>query len=293
MVSECFIVAPKSLNEALVLLANEGEKAVIVAGGVWVTLMVRHGLISPRCFVSLRYTSALKRVALAADGRLAIGAMATHRMIERAPLVRTRWPIVAEVLADVANVRVREQATLIGNLCEADPASDPPTLLAALDASAELVSLRGHRMLPVRDFVLGAYQTAREPDELVSAVYIPSLPPRTGASYLKFRTRSHEDRPALGVAAVLTVDEEERIARLEVVIGATGDRPQRVPSALQAVRGHSLDRELIGMLAETYAASVETVSDLRASAWYRQEMVRVFVTRALRLAAQRAGLNVD
>jgi len=288
--AECAVIAPATLDEVLSFLAEAGDAATVVAGGVWVTLTLRSGLIQPRWLVSLRRVTPLQELALAGDGSLVIGAGLSHRAVERAPLVRTYWAVLAETLADVANVRVREQATLVGNLCEADPASDPPTVLAALGAGLELASVRGRRLVPVADFILDAYQTVREPDELVTAVHVPSLPSGAGAAYLKFRTRSHEDRPTLGVAALVIPDAAGRIARLEVVVGAAGNRPQRFPKSLERAQGHPFEDALFEALADEYARSVETVSDLRASAWYRREMVRVFVARALRRAAQRAGL---
>ncbi len=290
---ECAVVTPTVLDEVLALLASAGEDAIPVAGGTWVTLTLRHGLIRPRLLVNLRRVPDLRHVAIEPTGDLLIGAVITHRMLERSPIVRSHSPVLVETLAEVANVRVREQATLVGNLCEADPASDPPTVLAALGASVELLSLRGRRCVPVADFVTGAYQTVRAPDELVTAIRVPPLPPRAGAAYLKVRTRSHEDRPALGVAAVVLLDDGGRVATIELVVGAAGDRPQRVPSVLEQARGHPLNEALMTMLASAYAGTVDTVSDLRASAWYRREMVRVFATRVLRLAAQRAGLHCE
>ncbi|MCX7622627.1 MAG: FAD binding domain-containing protein [Thermomicrobium sp.] len=287
--AECAVVAPTGLEEALALLAEVGPEALPVAGGVWVTLTLRSGLVQPRLLLSLRRIAELGELAVERDGTLRIGALATHRAVERATLVRERWPVLAETLAEVANVRVREQATLVGNLCEADPASDPPAVLAALGATVELVSRRGRRIVPVADFVVGAYQTVREPDELATAVRVPALPVGAGAAYLKFRTRSHEDRPAIGVAAVIVLDPAQRIGHLDVVVGAAGDRPQRVPEALAAARGAWCDEALAATLAEAYAEAVETVADLRASAWYRRELVRVFVARAVCLAAERAA----
>ncbi|MDW8006988.1 MAG: xanthine dehydrogenase family protein subunit M [Thermomicrobium sp.] len=290
---DCTTVAPTTLKETLALLARAGDDAMPVAGGVWVTLMLRNGLARPRWLVNLRHVPELRCLAVEPDGSLVIGATVSHRVVERSPLVQKGWPILTEMLADLANVRVREQGTLVGNLCEADPASDPPTVLAALGASVELLSTRGRRIVPVLDFVLGAYQTVRQPNELVTAVRVPPLPAGAGITYLKFRTRSHEDRPALGVAASLAADENERIVAVDVVIGTAADRPQRVPSALEQFRGRRWDDALAVDLAVAYAEQVETVSDLRASAWYRRELVRVLVARALRLAAERAGLEID
>ncbi len=286
--AEWAIASPTSLADALAELARTGEDALPVAGGVWVTLMLRNGLARPRLLLDLRRVSDLALLNQEADGSLWIGALVTHRTVERAPVVRARWPVLADTLAEVANVRVREQATLVGNLCEADPASDPPAVLAALGATVELVSQRGRRAMPVADFVLGAYQTQREPDELVTAVRLPPLPPGAGAAYCKFRTRSHEDRPAVGVAAVVALDSDGTVRHLEVTVGAAGDRPQRMPEVLAAARGTVFDAALVDAIAEAYARAIDCVSDLRASAWYRREMVRVFVARTLWRAAQRA-----
>jgi carbon-monoxide dehydrogenase medium subunit len=288
--AECTVVLPTTLEEALASLATWGDDAAPVAGGVWVTLTLRSGLLGARWLLSLRQLPEAGQLAIDSSGQLVVGPLVTHRALERASLVRQHWPVLAETLADVANVRVREQATLVGNLCEADPASDPPALLAALGASVELASTRGRRIVPVSDFVRGAYRTVREPDELVTALRIPPLPAAAGATYLKFRTRSHEDRPAVGVAAVVVPDSAGRIAQLELVVGAAGDYPQRFPALLERARGRWFDQALVAELSEGYASSVETVSDLRASDWYRRELVRVLVARALRRAARRAGL---
>lgn len=283
------IARPATLDEALALLAQHGEAATVVAGGTWVTLAVRHGLLSPSLLLSLQRLPELTRLETVPDGSLLIGAATTHRAVERAPLVRHGWPVLTETLVEVANVRVREQATLGGNLCEADPASDPPTVLTALGATVELLSTRGRRVLSVADFVLGTYQTARQPDELLTAIRVPPLTPGTGVVYLKFRTRSHEDRPAAGVAALVSCDATGRVRRMEVVVGAAGDRPQRFPAFTAPAFGQVLDEELVATIAAHYADAVEVVSDLRASAWYRRELVRVLVARALRAAAERAG----
>ncbi len=286
--AEFAVVEPATVEEVLDLLARYGEEAKPVAGGTWLALVLRQGLLWPSLLVSLRRVSGLAGITVDEAGNLRLGAMTHLRSIETSPLVWERLPVVAETYREVANVRVRYQATVGGNLCDADYASDPPALLTALDARVIAVSQRRWRAIPVRDFIVGHYQTGLEPDELVTEVLVPPLPSHAGAVYVKYRTRSHEDRPCIGVAAVVVPDGEGRLARAEVVVGAVAERPQRLPEVLDAVRGRALDDATIGAVAERYAAAIEPLSDLRGSAWYRSEMIRVFVERALRAARERA-----
>lgn len=286
--AEFAVVEPTSVDEVLDLLARHGEEAKLVAGGTWVTLVLRQGLLSPSLLVSLRRVPGLAGMAVDEAGDLRLGAMARLRAVETATLVRERLPVVAETYREVANVRVRYQATVGGNLCDADYASDPPALLAALGASVVAISRHRRRVIPVREFIVGHYQTVLEPDELVTEVIVPPLPLEAGAVYLKYRTRSHEDRPCLGVAAVVVPDGRGHVARAEVVVGAVAERPQRLPQVLDAVAGRALDDATIAAVAEGYAGGIEPLSDLRGSAWYRGEMIRVFVERALRAAGERA-----
>jgi carbon-monoxide dehydrogenase medium subunit len=279
---------PASIDEALDLLATYGEEAKVLAGGTWITLVLRQGLLAPSLLVSLHRIAGLNNISVDADGSVHFGPMVRLRQAELSPLVRERLPVLNETLADVANVRVRYQATIGGNLCDADYASDPPTVLAVLGAVVQVRSLRGTRSVPVRDLIVGHYATVVEPDELLVDVVIPPLLPGAGAAYLKFRTRSHEDRPCLGVAAVVALDLEGRCRQVEVVVGAVADRPRRFPDVLAALAGQPLDAAAIDAVAEAYAGRIDPISDLRGSAEYRRRMIRVFVRRAL-VAAVRAA----
>ncbi|MBX6340817.1 MAG: xanthine dehydrogenase family protein subunit M [Thermomicrobiaceae bacterium] len=278
---------PDTLAEVLDLLARYGDDARVVAGGTWLTMVLRLGLIAPSLLVSLRRVSGLDGIALDDEGALHLGAMARHRAVERSPLVARFLPALAETYASVANVRVRHQATVGGNLCDADYASDPPAVLAALDASLTAVSARGARRIPARDFIVDHYETALAPDELVTEVVVPAPPPGAGAAYLKFRSRSHEDRPCVGVAALVDLAPDGACRRLEVVVGAVAGRPQRLGDVLAAAVGRPLDDRAIAEVADAYAAGIEPLSDLRGSDWYRRRMIRVFTARAIRAALAR------
>ncbi|MEJ2554960.1 MAG: FAD binding domain-containing protein [Anaerolineae bacterium] len=180
----------------------------------------------------------------------------------------------------MGNVRIRNQATLGGNLAEADYASDPPALLLALDDSVMATGPRVSRTIPLSDFFLGFYTTALQWDELITDILVPVLPPSTRMNYVKFKSRSSEDRPCLGVAVVAEF-EGEICTDLRVAVGAACEVPRRLPEVEALARSQRLTDEVIAEVAEGYAANIETLEDLRGSAWYRTQMIRVHVRRAL------------
>jgi carbon-monoxide dehydrogenase medium subunit len=280
---------PTSITEAAQMLAEYGEEGKLVAGGTWVTLVLKQKLLMPMALISLAGVPSLKEINFVPGDGLYIGALATHREIETSAVVRDHFPVLAETFATVANVRIRNQATLGGVLCDADYASDPPATLAALNAMITAHSLRGERKIPVREFITGHYTTLLEADEIVTQIFVPEPPePRYGV-YLKYRTRSHEDRPCVGVAVVLGMDPDSRCRDLRVVVGAVSDRPRWVASALEIARDQKLTPDLVALIASQYEKEIEPLSDLRASSVYRRQMVGVFVRRGIEAAVARAG----
>jgi carbon-monoxide dehydrogenase medium subunit len=231
--------------------------------------------------MSLRRLPELARITVQPPGQtLEVGAMVTHRAIETSDLVRSRASLLAEACAQVANIRVRTQATLGGNLIAADYASDPPAALIALDARVRLRSAGSEEELPVRNFITGYYQTTLQPTQLLTEIIVPIPPPHSRGAYLKFKTRSSEDRPCLNVAALVSF-EDSGCREVRVVVGAAADRPQVVDEALELARGERLSRELIEEIAQAYGRAIEPIEDLRGSAWYRRQVIPVLVRRAL------------
>jgi aerobic carbon-monoxide dehydrogenase medium subunit len=208
--------------------------------------------------------------------------------VERSEAVRAHAPLVAGVARHVANVRVRSVGTVGGNLAFADPHSDLATLFLVFDARVVLWSLAGERELPLADFVLGPYETARRDDEILTAVRLRPWRARAAGTYLKFGV--HE-RPTLGVAAVLTLDaDRQTVSDARVAIGCIGPRPERLGHLEARVRGAAVSDIAQGHTGVTDGAAdaIDTVTDLHGSADYKREMVAVFVRRALRVAAARA-----
>jgi len=278
---------PSTIAEAAELLAHLGDDGILYAGGTEVLLLMKEGLLRVRHLIDVKRIASLN--AIGVDGEwLSIGATATHREVERSPVVRARCPIVAEAARHVANVRVRNVGTVGGNLAFADPHSDLATLFLALDGVVRLGSARGTREVPIAQFVTGAYETARERDELLVSVRWRPWPPRAATAYVKFGI--HE-RPTLGIALLLVLDGAgEGVVDARLAVGCVSPRPVRLAEAEDRLCRRSLP-DLFREIHETAnlaARGVDPITDLHGSAEYKREMVAVFVRRALRVAAARA-----
>lgn len=263
---------PRSLEEALDLRARYGEDATVVAGGTFLGILMNQGFLRPVRLLALRGVLDLDSINQENEG-LVLGAMATHRVVERSGMVREGWPALAHAFSVVASPRVRNQATVGGVLADADYASDPPAMLAALDARVVVAGSGGRREIPVADFILDHYTTSLEEDELVVEVRVPGRARR--AVYRKFRSRSSEDRPCVSVAAA------EVGGGLRVVVGAVAGRPQYFPEACALAESGRTEPDLADEIARRYAEAIEPISDARGSARYRRRVVAVEVRRAL------------
>lgn len=275
------LLRPASLAEAASVLRDRGDDAHAIAGGTAIVLMLRNRLISPAALVSLDRVADHREIRHEPGLGLRIGALVRLREIERSEVVRSVQPTLAEAVGRVANVRVRNQATLGGNLAEADYASDPPAVLLALGASVRTVSDTGGRSIPPHAFFRDFYETALESGELIAEMIVPDLPPGTRGTYLKFLTRSSEDRPCVGVAAFLRRAPDGAVDELRVAVGAVAAIPQRFPDIERQAAGRPADRVTFEAVADAYAEAIDPLDDFRGSARYRTRMIRVLVRRAL------------
>jgi carbon-monoxide dehydrogenase medium subunit len=271
---------PQSLEQAIDCLGRYGEEARIVAGATAVTIMLRQGLIRPAALVSINAVPGLNTIQTV-NGHLHIGALVRHREVEQSPVVHATLPVLARAFGVVANVRIRNAATVGGVLAEADYASDPPAVFLMLDAEIEATGAEGTRYIPMRDFVVGFYETSLAPAEVITGVRVPISSASTRAVYQRYVTRSTEDRPCVGVAAAARVSPHGICEELRVSVGAAAEVPQRFPDIEAIASGHEVDQEVAAAIADGYAERVDTLSDLRGSAWYRTEMIRVWVRRTI------------
>ncbi|MBL8377638.1 MAG: FAD binding domain-containing protein [Burkholderiales bacterium] len=271
---------PSSVAEASELMARHGEDCRAYAGGTALLLALRQRLLSPTHLVSLAKIDALRGIAFDPARGLSIGALTLHAELAAAPLVQQHYPMLAQMAAHLANPQIRNQGTLGGNLCYADPATDPATCLLALDAQIEVGSRRGTRVIAMGDFLVDYYTTALEADELVVAVRVP--PPAAGfiGRYTRFLRTPAEHRPLVN-AAVAARDENGTCRDVRVVVGASVPIAARVPRAEALLEGRAATREQILAAAAAAAEDVFAVSDARGDETYRRAMVRVVVRRTL------------
>lgn len=274
------ILEPTSVHVAAQILAERGFEAKVLGGGTAVNLMYRQGLINPRFLVSLAKIKELDFIHHEPGEGLHLGALTTHHAVESSPIVREKLPLLADVFHQVANIRIRNQATVGGVLAEADYASDPPSALVALGAEIRVTGNDGERTVPASEFVRGYYQTAMKPDEIITEVFLPETPTGTKGTYIKYVSRSSEDRPCVGVAAV--VHERGGVCEdLRLVVGAVMARPQRFQDVEEQAHGQKLTDSLVRELARQYAERIEPLSDIRGSSWYRKQVVEVLIRRAI------------
>jgi len=274
---------PADFSEAVTLLAEHADGAKVIAGGISVVLMLQQKLIAPGVLISLGRVPGYDFIRRDADG-LHIGALAKLCDIERSVVVKEFCPALAHTFSVVGNVRVRNQATIGGNLSAGDYAADPPAMLTALDARVQVIGPGKKREIPLSEFFLGFYTTALEPSEILAEVIIPALPSSARAAYHKYTSISAEGRPCVAVGAVAVLDSNGICWDLRIAVGAAVETPQRLKDAEAMAHGHALTGELVAAIAEEYAQTLDPLTDVRGSAWYRKEMIRVFVKRALQEA---------
>jgi carbon-monoxide dehydrogenase medium subunit len=282
MLGSLQLLQPTTVAEASSALRDFAERGKIYAGGAELLLLMRHGFLQSEILVDVKKIERLHRIT-SNDGLLSVGACVTHRALETDPLVREYAPSFAYAESQVANVRVRNQGTLGGNLCFNDPHSDPATVLLVHNASVTLGSQRGERHLQLNDFFLDVYETALEPDELMLEVRIPALPVGMISTYLRLH---RFQRPTLGVAAALKMN-DGRIAESRLAVGCVGPKAQRLAELETKINGNSIGdaRRILAEQKNYLRDLLRPVDDLLGSADYKIYMTCVFLDDALEQAA--------
>src|SRR5436189_1589327 len=253
---------PASVAEASELLLRHGEAARIYAGGTELILAMKEGLIHYDYLVNVKTVPGLAGVRLDADGSLRIGAATPHRVLERDPSVSERFPAIARMEANVANVRVRQVGTLGGNLCFAEPHADPGILLMALGAKMMAEKSSSKREITAEAFFVDAYETCLEADEMLTEIRVPVPKAKSGVAYLKF---GYLESPSVGVAVALTLSGDGKaVGDIKIEAGCVGPAPKGVPESEAILKGKSTD-EAVHRLAEAgevAGRAVRAISDL-------------------------------
>jgi carbon-monoxide dehydrogenase medium subunit len=278
MLQSLQLVQPSSVNEASGALAELGEKAKIYAGGAELLLLLRNKLLETEVLVDVKKIPRLHEIKTA-DGTLHIGACVTHQALESSTVVREHAPALAYAESQVANVRVRNQGTLGGNLAFSDPHSDPGTVLLIHDAFVTIGNARGESRMSLRDFFVDVYTTAMEPDDLLIEVEIPRLPAGMGSAY---RRLHRYQRPTLGVAVGVRLT-EGHIADNRLAVGCIGPKPERLSELETKLNGVRPDeiRRIIGEEKTYLYDLLRPVDDLLGSAEYKLYLACTMLSDAL------------
>jgi aerobic carbon-monoxide dehydrogenase medium subunit len=283
------LAEPKSLAEAVLLLDPDDATVRPIAGGTALMLMIKAGVFRPSKLVSLRSVEPKYSSISASDDVLRIGSLSTLSAVERSAEVRAHAPLITRTVFRLSNVRVRNVATVGGALAHGDPHMDLPPVLIALGATITIVGPKGERGLPLEDLFTGYYETVLDRNELISQVQIPSQASKK-AAYIKVTTGSADDWPALGVAAVLELD-GNAVKSARIVASAATAKATRLASVESMLIGATIDDTLLEKAGGVAAKDVEILPDIRGSAAYKRELMRVTLRRVVRRALSAGDAN--
>jgi carbon-monoxide dehydrogenase medium subunit len=279
-------VAPSSLDDAIALMVEHGSDARLLSGGQSLIPMLKLRLATPNVVVDLNRLPNLGHIE-ERDGALAIGALAREADVERSAIVHSRYPILADTAAVVADPIVRNMATVCGNIAHGDPGNDHPATMIALDATIVSNGPRGPRSVKAREFFVGLFSTALEFDEIITELRIPAPSSHSGGAYLKLE-RKVGDYATAGVAVQLTLSADGACMSAGIGLTNVGPTPIEARSAEAFLLHKPIDDGTIAQAAHIAADEADPVDDRRGTAGYKRDVVRVLTARALAVAARRA-----
>lgn len=269
---------PTSLQEALDLLEKYNGKAKVIAGGTDAMIQWKKRLLSPECFISLRNIPELNYIEH--NGSLGIGSATPHRKLELSPIIQEHFPVLTDAVTNLGSVQVRCSATIGGNICNAAPSADTAPPLLVLDTEVHIAGPKGKRTVPLAEFFGGPKRTVLESSEIVTHFLIPKLLPRTGAAYWKHTRRKAMDLPILGVACLLSFEEDmTTCAKACIGLGVAAPTPIRAPKAEEFLVGKPVNEDTLTEAGTIAADEASPRNTIRGSQWYRTDMIRVLVKR--------------
>jgi carbon-monoxide dehydrogenase medium subunit len=280
---------PKTVEEALKLLSQyeEGECKVI-AGGQSLLILMKQRLLMPKYLVDIKGISGLDYIKLDEKEGLKIGALTTHRAIEKSPVIQNGFSVLAEMEQNVSSVETRNWGTIGGNVAHGDPSGDPAPVLIALDAKLKMTSLSGERTMDAEDFTLDYFETALRHGELLTEIQVPTLPPNTGVKFTKF-SQIVGDYAIASVGVLVTLDEKkETCSNARIALGAVGPAPMRAKKAEEILKGKRISDDLLAEAGQVASEEASPTTDVEASEEYKRNLVKVLVKRVGSEALARA-----
>jgi len=277
-------LAPKTLDEALSLLSQHKGKAQLIAGGTDIVPQLKGRLVkTPQYIIDLKAIPGLDYIRHDKARGLAIGALATIKSVIDSPVVGEKFSVLAQAAGNMASPQVRNRGTIAGNICNAVPSADSAPALLVLEANLKLVSPGGERTVNIDEFFTGPNRTVLADDVFLVEIQLPTPPPKSKGAFLKLGPRKAMDLAIVGVA-VLVVPESGKCKDIRIALEAVAPTPIRAKQAEAVLREQMFDEKPIAKAAQTAASEAKPISDHRASAQYRREMVEVLVKRAIEQA---------
>ena len=277
--------APKTLDEAIKFLASDAD-AMVLAGGQSLVPAMNFRVACPSMLVDIQHVKGLKGIAID-NGTIVIKAMTRHRELELDADVRRANPLIAEIMAHVAHVPIRNRGTVVGSLCHADPSAEMPLLFVLLDGTLIASGPNRTRQIPAAEFFQSFLTTTRQQDEIVVEARLPVLPPGVGWAFDEV-TRRHGDYALVGVGCVLQIDGGGRAQGVRLAACGISDRPVRLKAAEAALNGTSLAASDLDAATHGSADAVTQTDDMNTSMSYRRRVLGALIRRLVMAAARRA-----
>lgn len=277
-----------SLQEACSLIAQYKDVGKILAGGQSLITLLRQKLISPTCLIDIKGLKELDFIEFDKKGGLRIGALTTHRAIEKSSLIQEKYNVLSEMEKSVASVQTRNWGTIGGNLCSADPIGDPAPSLIALGAKLKLVNAKEERVVALEEFFTDYFTTIIEPDEILAEIQLPPPAANTAVEYMKFATIEAGIK-IVSTSVAITVEAGTDVCKdAKIVMSAVAPIPLITKKAAEMLKGKKLTDDVIEEAAKMAASETDPTTDVHASAEYRKEIVKVLVKRATKKAFEKA-----
>jgi carbon-monoxide dehydrogenase medium subunit len=278
---------PKSIPEAITLLQQHGDEAKLLSGGQSLIPMMKLRLARPGFLIDINSIAGISYIK-EEGGFLKIGGLTREAELEASPLVRSKYPLLTDTAAVIADPQVRNLATVGGNLAHGDPANDHPATMIAFGAQVVATGAKGERVVPIEDFFVTLFTTALTHDEILTEIRIPVPPPKSGGAYFKVE-RKVGDFATAAAAVQLTLDGAGAVQKVGIGLTNVGPTPIKARKAEDFLRGKKPDAAALAQAAQLASEQAQPGSDLRGPAEYKKGLVKELTKRALSRAVERAG----
>ncbi len=282
-------LAATTVEEALELLSqHKDDDYKIIAGGQSLNTAMKHRLLTPEYIIDIKGLTDLDYIKFDEKDGLKIGALTTHRSLEKSPIIREKYSVLAEMEENVASVETRNWGTVVGDLCNADPAVDPAPPLIALDAKITIAGKGENKTVDAENFVLDFYETEVKPGEMVTEIQIPALPPNSGVYFTKY-SQIHGDYALASASVLITLDsKKEKCVNARIGLGGVGSTPIRAKKAEEILKGKKINEDLLAEAAKVASEESSPISGIEASAEYKKDLAGTLVKRVGKEALARA-----